>query len=274
MKKHFANWLIVAVVLAGCGGGGGGGGSNVPDSYDGAVTQATLTLENVSSTVDNAWESTRLGTDSEEALPTLDASGNVIGDCGGTATVSMNDNQAGSFNGSISFNDYCSLGTVMNGVVSFSGNYNTQTADITNFTLSFNNLNVVDSTEPINITFVEGDISYDLNPDMSGEVDTFDMVIRDNDQNKTYWLKDFVIDIDYGVDDTVTIEGTFYDHDAGYIDISTLTPLVVTTASGPTGGVLLVSGLDSKAKLTFQADGSTVLELDANNDGNYVVVNP
>lgn len=99
------------------------------------------------------------------------------------------------------------------------------------------------------------------------------LVMKNGSTGKTYWIKDYAYSITSGSPQTLTITGTYYDHDYGYVTISTLTPLQVTSLNTwPTAGVLLFSGSNgSKARMTFTFSGYTV-EVDTNGNGSFITV--
>lgn len=300
MRALAGKWLTLWVALvgllmaAGCGGGGGGGGTAVPDSYTGETAQAVITADNAVLLAGVAWDGSRAGRDISEILPEPPDGGGaaagiapagvlplarglvlrtvatledtVPGDCGGTAdiTVTAND-ETGVFSGAMTFNDYCTMDTVLTGGLTFSGKGDLVTEEVSSFKLTFNNLTLAEGED--SWSFVEGSVAYALASDGS-ETDTLQLVIRDNDGQKAYWFKDYVIDISAGeTEDLVTVTGRFYNPDYGYVVVSTPTALVVT--DDVIGGVLLFSGVDSKARLTFNLDLSNLLEVDADNDGVY-----
>ena len=262
----------ILAIFAACGGGGGGGGDEgvtIPSSYDGVTSQATVTTVNVSNLIETAWESSHTGPDIGESFPDIDDSGILVGDCGGTATIALTvDGASGKFNGTILFSGYCTAGTTLDGTISYDGEDN---EDNMVFKINFDDLNVGEDSESYTLT--EGYVRYVVKQDLSGESITFDLVLRDNSNQKTYWLNDYTIEFtSAGLEDTVIITGQFYDYDYGYVDITTETPLVIVDA-GPTSGALLFTGMKSSARLTFTSNLSTLLELDANGDGNFVPVN-
>ena len=96
------------------------------------------------------------------------------------------------------------------------------------------------------------------------------VVLLDSADNRTYWLKDYTATL---AGDTMSISGTYYDHDHGYVVISTVTPLTVSEySSTPTAGQLLFTGSNgTKARLTYTSSGY-ILEVDAGGNDTYVVV--
>jgi hypothetical protein len=317
MKLRMSKWgiasglLLSLLGLAACGGGGGGGGggSAVPESYTGATTQAALTADNAQAIVAGAWEGGLTGSDlggviplqtgeiaSPLALPCLlqltealkapllrvtpgtaaairpaaSDSATITGDCGGTAGYSVNLNEStGAFSGSFAFLDYCSGG------MNFSGQVNPNTGNISRFTMTFSSLTM--EVESQSITLV-GNIGFTMTADGDGERDILNIVQIDNTAQKAYWVHNLALTLTYGTEsDQVTISGQFYHPDHGYVEISTVSPLIVPwTSDLPTGGTLRFSGRDkTKAELTFNPEGP-VLEVDTDGDGTFetMISNP
>ena len=210
-------------------------------------------------------------------------SGVLDGDCGGSVNYSIVTNDTtGAFSSQFTFFDYCTLidaeTIFLDGSLSASGQVDLDSETLTLFHLTFDELSFGEGSDTYAYTFTEGSSTYAFPLDMSGETDTLDLVLRDNSEfpRKTYWLNNYVITISYdyyGVFvDKVTFRGRFYDYDEGYVDISTpiLNPLRVPDTVLPTTGVLLFTGAaNSQAKLTFNEDGSTVLAVDGNRDGDF-----
>jgi hypothetical protein len=299
---------LLALVACGGGGGGGGAGSAVPASYTGLTSQAVLSTDNAATLASGVWEGgmiadgltgvvplsvqpnvpasgstfdftgrlrdlvlQALPAGRAQALPAAVVSDTLPGDCGGSAGYTMDVNeQSGAFSGQFSFNDYCSLGTVIAGVLSFSGQGNPADGSVSRMQLVFNNLRVADASFSGAVT--EGTASFVLAADGLGETATLDYVLRDNNLLKTAWVNNYVAQTTYGnLADQVMVSGRYYDGDFGFVDLATLTPLTVAATPRPTGGSLLFTGQASQARLTFHADQSTLLEVDGNNDGLFEV---
>jgi hypothetical protein len=79
---------------------------------------------------------------------------------------------------------------------------------------------------------------------------------------------------------SLTVSGTYFDPVLGYVVLSTITPLTVTTIDAtPTSGQLLFSGNGgTKVRLTFfsigrnSGGGNPTVEADTAGNGNYVVI--
>lgn len=299
----------------GSSGSGGGSEPVVPASYDGETAQAIITADNAVTIVGNAWGfgvnsrdsidvvplaengaepaaaplvPTRMTAEFAAAMaaeiemiikPAATETGAIPGGCGGSATYTITLNEVTfDFNGQFTFTNYCELTaagqSTANGLVGISGHIDPQFLIITAMRMNFDNLSIVEGGEAYTIT--EGRAGFVLSADLSQETDTLNLVLRDDIQQKSYWVNNYVIVITLinDFEDSATISGRFYDYDHGYVDLSTLTPLVV--AESVLGGEMLFTGDESRAKLTFLADQTTLLEVDADNDGIYevTILNP
>lgn len=314
--RIFLGLASSVLVLAACGGGGGGGGGGgpvVPTSYTGLTTQAVITSANGVTLVGGAWEGGMV-TDSvagvvplaiqanpqspaamygfanhlkslvlqvvptgrAQAQPAVVVTEDLPFDCGGNASFTMDLNDvSGVFTGQFTFNSYCTQGTVISGVLSFSGQANPADGFVSQLQLVFNNLMISDPT--FSGTITEGTVDFTFATDGLSEVDTLDYVLRDNLNLKTYWVDNYVAQITYGpVNDEVLLTGRYYDPDLGYVDISTLSPLLISLNPMPNGGILLFSGQASQARLSFTPGQTNLLEIDGNNDGLFEtsILNP
>jgi hypothetical protein len=198
--------------------------------------------------------------------------GTLYDECGeGYATYTIaGDDVTGVFSGSITFYNYDDCSVVLDGRTDLSGKVNLDTGLPFNLKLTFYDLDATDGVG-WDYTFAEGSVNFTFAQDLSGETATISLVLVDNTLGKSYWLKNCVIALTYlsETEDQATISGRFYDYDYGYVDISTLEPLRIPDTVRPTEGVLLFTGNASKARLTFYADQSTLLEVDDDNDGAF-----
>src|SRR6185369_7099594 len=186
----------------------------------------------------------------------------------GSASYSITyDQKSGSFNGLVTFSQYAETSTsaTLSGPVSFSGVYNQATGSFTSMNMSMSSLTGIDGGESFTL-------SGNMSTSTGGATETMAMsvVIADNVSGRTYWMKDFTFALTGG---SLSVTGTYYNPDDGYVVISTVTPLAVTDFEAtPTSGRLLFSGSNgTKARLTFTSSGSTV-EADTIGNGTYVVV--
>ena len=96
---------------------------------------------------------------------------------------------------------------------------------------------------------------------------TSNMVIRDRQLRKTYMLRNWQEVVDEGVyPENQTLSGELYDGSLGYVNISTIDPLVIGAYDYPESGQLRLRGDRSVAWVTFYGSGY-LIEVDANNDG-------
>lgn len=302
------------LLLAACGGGGGGGGGPaVPASYTGLTSPAVVNSATAPTLVSGAWDG-GMATDSVLTVTPFSTQaadpqpGGMIDltrrlkdlflqiplakravakpavvltepfpfDCGGSGSFTIDLNEtSGAFAGQLSFDSYCSQGTVISGIINVSGQANPADGNLTLLQLVFNNLSVSDATSSGAIT--EGSATFAFTPGGLSETDTFNYVLRDNLLLKTYWINNYVMLINYGsVSDDVRVTGRYYDSDLGFVDISTLRSLLVSLDPLPSEGILLFSGQASQARLSFTPGQTSLLEIDSNNDGLFEtsILNP
>jgi hypothetical protein len=304
MYKRLLLVLAGLSLLAGCGGGGSsaGGGSG----YTGVTTQATVSTSNAKALSADAYSGSQLSAAvSGVAKEAPDASGqppllqevagmlersvttivnvpasaakvaaatataqNTIPGFSGSYTYSISvDQSSGAFSGVITFNQYkeTSLSSTISGSIAFSGVYSQATGTFSSLNISLSNLIGTNGSRSYSLA---GSESYST----SGTTKTVTMsiVLTDNVSKLTYWVKDFALTL---VGSSLSITGTYYDPIHGFVVISTVTPLTVTTIDAtPTSGQLLFSGRNgTTARLTFTS-GGYIVEVDTAGNGTYVVV--
>lgn len=195
----------------------------------------------------------------------------------GSYTIVVTDEPgASTFTGTITLSQYQedSTSVTLSGVVRMSGPV---AYGGTNGTGDAGSLDPV-VIELVNVTGTLGSESLSLNGGMSylnlgdSEGVTMSMLITDNVANRTYWMKDYVLDL---TGNQLTITGTYYHPVHGFVVITTPTPLTASALDAwPTAGHLLFTGsFGSKARLTF-AGTSYLLEVDAAGNGNYTILTP
>jgi len=299
-------FLILACLcsLAGCGGGGGDGGGSATPAYTGATTQATVTKSNATALSADAYTGSQLAaaasgvaketgdTTGQSAL--LQETAGILKDSvgslfdaqksaakvvaataqditygySGSCRYTINyDEASGAFSGTISFLQYKadSTSATLSGTIAFSGVYNQTTDAFSSLTITMSNL-----------TGTSGNKSYRLDGSMTcsssaaAETVTMSVVLTDDVSGRTYWVKDYSL---IQVGSSLTVTGTYYDPVHGYVVITTVTPLTVSTVDAmPTAGQLLFTGSNgTNARLTFTGTGYTV-EVDTTGTGTYVVV--
>lgn len=303
MYKRLFLVLAGISLLAGCGGSGGATSVDVPSAYKGTTTQATVTTANAKALSADAYSGSQLAsavyvgkatTDTGGLPPFLQGTAASLESCvasivtdpksaakavaaavqytlngySGTGSYSITvDQTSGSFSGTISFVQYQESATspTMSGSIGFSGVYNMTTGTFSGMNITING-----------ITGTHGGESFTMSGSMAfstvgmTKTLTMSMVLADNVSARTYWIKDFTMALSGNL---LTVNGTYYDHVHGYVVISTITPLTVTTIDDtPTSGRLLFSGSNgTKARLTFISGGQTV-EADTTGTGTYVAV--
>lgn len=309
MRK--VSWLrgscvVFALLLAACGGGGGG---NAPASisYSGATNQAVVNTGNARALSLSAFQGGQTGStlgiagfvtgDGSTAVndARLQAIGSLLagavgrivpsaatgsaapagasaqvtipGPYGGSMTYAISYNEiSGAFSGTITFNAYKGApnGAAVSGSVGFSGTFDPISQTFTQLTISFSSLVV---TEGAGTFAVSGSVSVST----SGGTETTSMslVLQASTNGKTYWVKDYTYTLSGG---SLTISGTYYDPDYGYVTVTTQTPLQVTSSDAwPTAGVLIFTGANgTKARLTFTSATSYTVEVDTGSG--YTVV--
>lgn len=190
----------------------------------------------------------------------------VQGDSGGTADYSMDMNDAtGSFFGTIVFQSFASGGVIIDGTSDILGTFDANRQQFSRFTLSFRSLTFHNADFTISLT---GSLSWGFNFASSTESLSMNIVLMDQSSNKTYWYKDYeMVTVYSGTNLTQTITGRYYDHDNGYVNLTTLTPLVAAYGNEwPSQGSLVFGGdLGRWARLNFHAN---TLVIEADTDGN------
>ncbi len=297
--------LIVAGIslLAGCGGGGGSTAS-APPSYVGSTNQATITTSNAKALSSDAYTGSQLTAAASGAgKVTADMSGQsaLLQETAGilensVATIIAKHNSAaklaaataqdikngyngsisytitydqntGSFTGTITFSQYqdSSTSAVLTGSMSISGVYNKTAGTFTSMNISVNSLTGTYNGKSYTLT---GTMAFSI----SGATKTVTMsvVLVDNVSGRTYWIKDFTLTL---AGNSLTVTGTYYDPVHGYVVISTVIPLTVSTIdAAPIAGQLLFSGSNgTKVRLTF-SNGGSIVEADTSGSGTYAVV--
>lgn len=305
MKNKYVLWIAIfgflALLggLAACGSGGGGddgGGIEIPYSYTGRTDQAVITADNAVAIVQHLNSYGYSTEPVEMAFGIIDEAGLItdpryipyfrgVGICGGYYILKFQFNKStDSFTGNVNFVDYCvdwwDNNLYLTGTVPFDGNL-LETQE----TLSFNlNLTVDDISSRMendsrtftydSRTFTYGAEIYDYFSSSTEEREDykFNYVLRDNlNQYKTYWTDETELTANYLYDvayNELTLGGRFYDNDYGFVDIVTDEKIIVWPDE-PKTGVIFILGKESEAKLTFKSDGSTILEVDADNDGAF-----
>jgi hypothetical protein len=192
----------------------------------------------------------------------------VNGDCGGSASYSVNYNEAsGIFSGSFSYYGFCSGGVNLSGSASFSGRMDISTGFFDYFSFTFSSLT----------TSVDGfsnTISGTLECDLQGSdiTTTVDMVVQQSPGGQICWLNNYTVQV---TGSQMELSGRFYDPVHGYVDFVTLTPLTISESSQfPSSGLMEFTGAvgteGQQTKAQLLAISSTTCRVTADIDGDGI----
>lgn len=302
MYKRLFPVVAGLALLAACGGGGSsaGGGSD----YTGATTPAAVTTSNAKALSSDAYSGSQLSvaasgvakvaTDSngqsallqqaagilKSSVTTIVGSSNplakvvaataqntVYGYSGSFAYSITYDQASGAFSGTITFSQYKDGSTSpgLAGSIAFSGDYNQATDSFTSLNISMSSLVGTVAGKSYGMA---GSVFF--NTSGASETVRMSVVLTDKESGRTYWVKDYFLVL---TGTTLTVTGTYYDPIHGYVILSTVNPLTVSTVDAmPTSGQLLFTGSNgTKARLTFTGGVYTV-EVDTVGNETYVVV--
>lgn len=164
----------------------------------------------------------------------------VPGEQGGYATFAIDINEAdGTFSGTVVYNNFASGGLTLSGTTDVLGTLDRNYGGFTRLTLSFRELSL--GLGSYGFTLI-GSLSWGYDPAAVSDSLTVNMVLVDS--GKTYWFSNYHQVNVYGSNSvTQTLTGRYYDADAGYVEMTTPTPLVVYYGnSWPSGGEVKFSG--------------------------------
>ena len=206
-----------------------------------------------------------------DALAVQSAQETLYGDCGGSATYTMNlDDANGAFTGSMNFNFYCNQNTTISGAVGFSGQLDMSTQEPDSFSFS---ISMVSMTSNNQSYVMDGDVSFDVTGVAAQAL--IDLLMKDA-ANEVFWVNGYSLSItDEGTHEEIIMSGRFHHPTHGYVDLSTseTSPIIIYSGDEwPSEGVLyIVGGSGSKAQLT--AINNTTCEIIADEDGddNYEI---
>lgn len=190
----------------------------------------------------------------------------IQGDNGGVASYSLEINDAtGSFFGTVSYQGFTANSIVIDGTTEILGTFDANRQQVSNLTLSFRSLKLRSGTSTFSLT---GSLAWVYNVTASSETLSMNMVLLDQASAKTYWFNNYgLVTVYSGNGHSQTFSGRYYDHDHGYVDLSTKAPLVITSGTQwPIQGSLVFSGkLGTWGRLNFLAHTMVV---EADTDGN------
>lgn len=124
--------------------------------------------------------------------------------------------------------------------------------------------------------YADGIVRYEENSSTRLTI-TYDLSLYDYNTSDGYWLNNYKLVVDedsVNEEDTVSISGRFYDFDNGYVDIQTVSPVVVPwNQDFPTSGELQMTGdAGYWIKIRFRLNVSTPeyqVEINADADPDY-----
>ncbi|KPK26164.1 MAG: hypothetical protein AMJ61_09800 [Desulfobacterales bacterium SG8_35_2] len=296
------------VTFIGCSGGGGGGGVSSAINYTGVTTQAIIDENNAVDIATGSLVGGEIGSNlnilgavSENSnsiksprvfniasyfqnviyqieSATIQSAGylgaivsesdTIAGSCGGSFSITLTaDDQTGNFNGSLTFNNFCEPEFSVNGSMDISGNIDVNMGQMNYFEMVFMDINMTSGQESISMN---GSINFNMQA--SPMRMTMSFILQDNNLNKTYRYENFVYEYAQGVGyEDITLTGRYYDHDYGYVDITTESPLRINEYDlwPSTGTVIATGNSGTKARLTVIDSSSFFVEADTDGDGSY-----
>ncbi|WP_168205902.1 FG-GAP-like repeat-containing protein [Geobacter sp. FeAm09] len=189
----------------------------------------------------------------------------IAGDNGGTASYALDVNDTdGTLSGTIDYQGFTANGIVIDGTTDILGTLDASRQRFTRLTLSFRSLVFRSASYAYTLT---GTLSWGFNLSAATETLSMNMVLLNQANDGTYWFNNYEVATVYGTSSlTQTMTGRYYDHEQGYVDLTTRTPLVAVYGSQwPSQGSLAFSGTNNRwARLDFQA---TTLQVLADTDG-------
>ena len=198
----------------------------------------------------------------------------ITGSCGGQATITMNVNdETGDFSGNVQYDSFCEAGAVIDGRVNFSGKLDDDESTLS-FDATFDALTVRLCDESMTST---GRMSMSV-PFFSPTYDmTVDMLVKDNDSGKVYWINDVAMRVmEASTYTEITESGRFYDPDYGFVELTTTSPVRIYDGDfWPSRGVVVVEGSSglaggsTRARLTMLDSSTYRIQADTNGDGGY-----
>ncbi len=299
LRGYLSSVAFLTLCLIGCDSGGGSGGL----VYTGATLQATITEANGEKLATQAFEGGQTGgsvsfatldgggdsgkpltialyktlstavnevdaatrTDPGIAKALIAVNETMIGSCGGDASFSVTfDDVLLSFDGTLTFNDYCEDQTTLSGSATFSGQFVDPVTGFGNINLSFNTLTVSSGTES---QTVSGDVTISLSA--TSESVTMDIVVRDDTTNDVFWVNNFSLTVTAGAGfEDIQLSGRFYDPVEGYVELST--PIALRTLDVddyPSSGTLVATGVNGDVTVTALPGAAYQVDIDIGSDG-------
>ena len=190
----------------------------------------------------------------------------------GTIIGTVND-VTGYIDVSVTFVNFCEAGAVVNGQAGMTGV--APNGDLVSFTLTFSEMTLEGLAVPTDSITLNG--SFGFNYAAVPVTATMSYVVRDNILEKSYWLKDLVVELVAGETYTeiTAMSGRFYAPDYGYVEISVGETIYMNDEdSNQSSGALILTGVTGTgvgttwASLTF-FDGN-MYQVDADTTGDDV----
>jgi hypothetical protein len=189
----------------------------------------------------------------------------VDGDCGGSATYSVDHNESsGSFSGSFRYNGFCTEGVNISGRATFSGRIDPDTEFFDYFSFTFSSLT----------TTIDGQsntVSGSLDCDFQGSdiIIAADMKVRQSSNGPVCWLNNYSVQV---TGTQMEISGRYYNPEHGYVTITTIEPLTIASYEQfPSSGEIEFTGATgpggNPTKARLIAISSTQCQVIADTDG-------
>lgn len=199
-----------------------------------------------------------------DTIPSQEACGGAVTPSGNVEVSFSYDDVTGDFSGTGQLNNYCEGGQQLSGGMTLSGKIDPITGDFISLTITVFALTAVSAGD--NIT-VGGSVTLASVP---SESLSMNLVMRDNSTQKTAWVRDFV----FAVTPTssyadLTLTGRFYEHDLGYVELSTPIPLrIFNVDDWPSAGTMIATGAgNARATLTALSNTTFRVDVDETGDG-------
>jgi len=289
MNKIFVAMVAAAaaVSLGACGGGGGGGGGSSSSTYTGSKSEATLTGASAVTLSDVLLKNAADNKDFDEMAVSIDdslsaaasamgkltrASGDVYEGCDGRGSVTYTADTTGDgsdYSYTVTFNDFaiwddstasgCST-EVVNGAFGWHF-WTTTSPSVMHFEYTFDNLRL--SAGGVDVARIDGEMGMWFSNDVAGSLG-YTMTMETWNRNGDGSVDQFKIsgyDVEFAnYSQLVSIAGTFYDAEEGYVTVSTTTNFGYSCAGAttPSSGVMVVNDSAGDWTITYGSDTVSV----------------
>lgn len=282
--------VLLVLSFTGCGGGGGGDASSIPPDelsslpYTGVTSAAVIESADIEEFMLLTYFSNShlydfaKNTTLPHQMPIQSSVTGVQvllsepGPCGGIANYDLEVNgDTGEFHGSVIYDGFDDCEITISGTIQLSGRLDPESIQFSNLTMGFELLELTDNS--LGVMVLSG--KFIISQNFPTETINFDLRMRDQDTGKVYWLDSYRTTVLYGYDsqsfEEVAITGRYYDHDRGYVDVYTATPIrTYYEDDWPSSGVYIVEGAaNASARLTFLSPVLYMVETDVNGDETY-----